>query len=197
MKKFLTVAICALMFLTAGCDDNNPPPDKPEVKKEVQNKNDKDKQTEQKKVVTPEKKTQSENPLKTLDVKVYYPDEDGMNLVAVKRQIKIHNDSEKYFETVKLLLEQPKEKNLTKIFAKNAKIDSVTFKDGTATVDFNKNITKGFAGGSTGEETLINSVVQTLTEFDEVKQVRFLVDGKEVETLSGHMDLSEPIKRTT
>ena len=58
-----------------------------------------------------------------------------------------------------------------------------------------KNIKIGFVGGSTGEELLIGSVVNTLTEFKEVNAVKFLIDGQEVETLSGHMDLSEPIKR--
>ena len=93
-------------------------------------------------------------------------------------------------------MQYPNEKDLTVIFPKNAKINSVTFKDGTAFVDFDKNITKSFAGGSTGEELLVGSVVRTLTEFKEVKQVRFLVDGKEIETLSGHMDLSAPVKKS-
>ena len=66
----------------------------------------------------------------------------------------------------------------------------------SATRNFDKNIKKSFAGGSTGEELLVNSVVKTLTEFPEVKQVCFLIDGKEIETLSGHMDLSEPIKKS-
>ena len=68
-------------------------------------------------------------------------------------------------------------------------------KGDTAVVDLDSGITRNFIGGSTGEEFLINSVVDTLTEFDEVKQVQFLIDGQEVETLAGHMDLSEPIKR--
>ena len=90
----------------------------------------------------------------------------------------------------------PSEKDLTVIFPKNAKINGVKFENGTAFIDFDKNITKSFAGGSTGEELLVGSVVKTLTEFPEVKQVRFLVDGKEIETLSGHMDLSVPIKKS-
>jgi spore germination protein GerM len=93
-------------------------------------------------------------------------------------------------------MNNPSEKDLTGIFPKNATLNNVTFKDGTVFVDLDSSITKSFAGGSTGEELLVGSVVKTLTEFKEVKQVRFLLDGQEIETLSGHMDLSEPIKKS-
>ena len=56
---------------------------------------------------------------------------------------------------------------------------------------------KNFVGGSTGEEMLVGSVVNTLTEFPEIQKVQILVDGQEVETLSGHMDLSQPLPRMT
>ena len=136
-----------------------------------------------------------ENGVTTMEVTVYYPDQSGMSLIPVKREIKFSDDKQKYIETVNLLLENPTEEDLTKIFPKGAKINSVTLDKDTAIVDLDSSITKNFVGGSTGEEFLINSVVDTLTDFDEVKQVRFLIDGKEVETLAGHMDLSEPIKR--
>ena len=42
---------------------------------------------------------------------------------------------------------------------------------------------------------LVGSVVDTLTEFPEVKKVQILIDGKKVESLSGHMDLSQPMGR--
>ena len=92
-------------------------------------------------------------------------------------------------------MKEPAEKELTTIFPKHAKIKSIKREGETAIVDFDKDILKGFVGGSTGEEFLINSIVDTLTEFKEIEQVKFLIDGQEVETLSGHMDLSEPIKK--
>ena len=54
---------------------------------------------------------------------------------------------------------------------------------------------KNFVGGSTGEEFLVGSVVDTLTNFPEIKRVKILVQGREIETLSGHMDLSTPLER--
>lgn len=77
------------------------------------------------------------------------------------------------------------------------KLRSVKVQDGVATVDFSKELQKNFNGGSTGEEMLVGSIVNTLTDFPEVKKVRIRIEGEDVETLSGHMDLSEPLPRMT
>lgn len=190
VKKILISAMTVLLLLTSGCEQpQNQPPDNPK-QTNVNNGNG----IEVDENPTPNVK-KNENGVTTMEVTVYYPDQSGMSLIPVKREIKFSDDKQKYIETVNLLLENPTEEDLTKIFPKDAKINSVTLDNDTAIVDLDSGITKNFVGGSTGEEFLINSVVDTLTDFDEIKQVRFLIDGKEVETLAGHMDLSEPIKR--
>ena len=196
MKKILLLAMAAIFILSAGCDKQPPqtntdPPktvqsEKPE-KKPVENKPEKPAEPKQN---SPEQKIQSTN------VKIYYPDESGTKLVPVEKKIKFVDESEKYIAALSELMQKPKEKNLTTVFPSHAKVRSVTRDGDTAVVDFDGSIVKGFVGGSTGEEFLVNSVVDTLTEFSEIKQVKFLIDGQEIETLSGHMDLSEPIKRT-
>ncbi|MBR2178840.1 MAG: GerMN domain-containing protein [Selenomonadaceae bacterium] len=133
--------------------------------------------------------------MKKMKVKVYYPDESGLRLIGVNREIEISDSDGKYKAAVEAVMTPPKEKNLTKVVSNNSSLISVDVKDGTALVNLSKNIKIGFVGGSTGEELLIGSVVNTLTEFKEVNAVKFLIDGQEVETLSGHMDLSAPIKR--
>ena len=62
-------------------------------------------------------------------------------------------------------------------------------------MDFSQDLVKHFVGGSTGEEMLVGSIVNTLTEFPEVKQVQILIEGSPVETIAGHMDLSVPLER--
>ena len=200
IKKILMTAMIFLLLVTTGCDQQNPseeqktPPEKISQPIESENKNPPKEKISQ--PVEEENKNSQKNQQKTLQVKIYYPDDSGINLVAVDRKIKFAKDDEKYFETAKLLTKKPTEKDLTKIFPNNAKINGVILKRDTIFVNFDNSVVKNFVGGSTGEEMLINSFVQTLTEFPEVKQVKFLVDGKDVETLSGHMDLSLPIKRT-
>lgn len=212
-RKILLLAMITLSLAISGCQElppspeppapkvetSTPPPENPKIEKPVAEKpvtktvpDTPEIESEPPQVVKPAQETQ----MKKIKVKAYFPDDAGINLVAVNRTVEVKDASEKYLAAVKLLMTAPNEKDLTFIFPKNAKLHGVTFKDGTAYVDLDSNITKSFAGGSTGEELLVASVVRTLTEFKEVKQVRFLVDGQEIETLSGHMDLSTPIKKS-
>ena len=93
------------------------------------------------------------------------------------------------------LLAGTQEKGQTVIIPKQAKLQSVKVADGTAKVSFSRELAKNFVGGSTGEEMLVGSIVDTLTEFPEVKRVQILIDGKAIESLSGHMDLTQPLAR--
>lgn len=131
-----------------------------------------------------------------LTIKVYYPDEQGMKLIANKRTVTL-DQQEKYTAAMESLLEGTTQKGQTNIIPKQAKLRSVKVENGTATVDFTGDLRKDFVGGSTGETMLVGSIVDTLTEFPEVKKVQILIDGKKVESLGGHMDLSQPLTRMT
>lgn len=139
----------------------------------------------------PEKEKQEQE----LTINLYYPDDQGTKLIAVKRKIRVTAQKDKYAAAMESLMQGTKAKGQTTIIPKQAKLRSVTVKDGLAKVDFSQDIVKHFVGGSTGEEMLVGSVVDTLTEFHEVSKVQILIEGKPVETLAGHMDLSEPLKR--
>lgn len=66
-------------------------------------------------------------------------------------------------------------------------------RDGTAVVDFSKEVATRHPGGAMSEYATVMSVVHSLaTNIPDIKRVRFLVDGKEKETLAGHIDLGEP-----
>lgn len=130
----------------------------------------------------------------SLTVKVYYPDDQGMKLIAVKRTIRT-DKNDKYTAAMESLMEGTKEKGQTAIIPKQAKLKSVKVKGDTAYVDFTQALVKNFVGGSTGEEMLVGSVVDTLTEFPEIKKVQILVEGNKVESLSGHLDLTTPLSR--
>lgn len=135
--------------------------------------------------------------VQTLTVNVYYPNEQGTKLLPSSRKIETGSSKDKYTAALESLMKGPTEKGQTAIFPKKAKLLSVTMKNGTAVVNFSKELQTNFVGGSTGEEMLVGSIVNTLTEFSEVKNVHILIDGKNIETLSGHMDLSLPISRMT
>ena len=199
-------AMLALLMLTAGCDKPpvqetpaTPPPAKPiqtpaEVKPEPKPEPTTP-EPEQPIEPVENQPAKHEKKEQSMSVKVYYPDDSGLKLVEVEREIIVDDTVDKYTAAVETLLEEPDEENLTTIFPKNTGFRKVTVEDGLAIVDIDGSILKSFVGGSTGEEFLIGSVVDTLTNFPEVKRVKFLVNGQEIETLSGHMDLSAPLER--
>ena len=181
MSYMLAVlAAVSVLALAAGCSDEQKGASSPAA------------QTEQ---MQDQEKSAAAEP-KELMVNVYYPRSDGTGLVAVCRTVSTEKD-DKYTAAMKSLLTGTKEKGQTNVFPKKAKLRSVVVKDGIATVDFSKELQTNFSGGSTGEEMLIGSIVNTLTDFPEVQKVSILIDGSAVETLSGHMDLSEPLTRMT
>lgn len=145
---------------------------------------------------TAPKETPAATVPKEVKVNVYYARSDGTGLIAVSRTVNTEKD-DKYTAALKSLLTGTKEKEQTTVIPKKAKLRSVTVKDGVATADFSKEMQENFSGGSTGEEMLVGSIVNTLTDFPEVQKVQILIDGAPVETLSGHMDLSEPLPRMT
>ena len=128
------------------------------------------------------------------DISVYYPDVNATGLVAVTKNVKVKGQ-DKYRAAVEALLAGTDDKRLTTVFPKKTKLLKVAVSGSTARVDFDKNLTAGFVGGSTGEEMLVGSLVNTLTEFPEIKKVQILVEGKEIDSLSGHLDLSKPVGR--
>lgn len=181
MSYMLAVlAAVSVLALAAGCSDEQKGTSSPAA------------QTEQ---MQDQEKSAAAEP-KELMVNVYYPRSDGTGLVAVRRMVSTEKD-DKYTAAMKSLLTGTKEKGQTNVFPKKAKLRSIVVKDGIATVDFSKELQTNFSGGSTGEEMLIGSIVNTLTDFPEVQKVSILIDGSAVETLSGHMDLSEPLTRMT
>lgn len=60
------------------------------------------------------------------------------------------------------------------------------------TVDFSSQIRDGFTGGFREERLIIDSLLYTLAQFDEIGRVRFLIDGDAGTSIGGHIRLGEP-----
>ena len=126
IKKILLLATVAFSLLISGCDQPLPPTDNPP---KVDNPTDKPEKPPVKLIEKPPVNPAPENPdneppetitpdtqAQKISVKVYYPDDAGINLVAVKRTVEVKSDSEKYLAAVNLLMDNPNEKDLTVIF---------------------------------------------------------------------------------
>ena len=67
---------------------------------------------------------------------------------------------------------------------------------GEAYVDLSHDIVGGHSGGSMNELLTVYTLVDVLTSnLPAVTSVQLLVDGKEVETLAGHVDLRRPLAK--
>lgn len=182
MRKYtflLMALLTALTLLAAGCDGKDPVP-APNPATGGPNE--------------PKQGTSKPEPTKpaTVEVKLYYPDEEGEKVVPVKAAVPT---KDKYKAVVEALIKGTDAPHLTGIFPKGTKVNHVTVKNGLATVDFSPELVERFVGGSTGEEMLVGSLVNTLTEFPEITSVQIVVAGKEIETISGHLDISAPFTR--
>jgi spore germination protein GerM len=76
-----------------------------------------------------------------------------------------------------------------------AKVREVFIDDqGTAYVDFSDGLSQGHPGGAWAEMLTLRSIMQTLvTNVPELKRVQILIEGHEVETLAGHIDIRRPL----
>ncbi len=72
----------------------------------------------------------------------------------------------------------------------------LSIKDKIAYVDFNDKLIKNNTGGSASEILLVAAIINTLTEFKEIQKVQIMVDGKKIDTISGHLDIGEPLSRS-
>jgi hypothetical protein len=67
---------------------------------------------------------------------------------------------------------------------------------GEAFVDLSADIVSGHPGGSTAEMLTVYALVNAVvTNLPSVRRVQLLVDGKEVDTLAGHVDLRRMLER--
>ena len=128
------------------------------------------------------------------EIKLYFPNEAGDGLQPVK--VNVPSD-DKYTQAAKELVAGTKEPGLINIFPKGVTVRSVKVTGNLVTVDFSKELTHKFVGGSTGEQMLVSALVNTMTEFPEIERVMITVEGERIETIAGHLDTSEPFTRPT
>lgn len=69
--------------------------------------------------------------------------------------------------------------------------------DGTATANFSQELETNFHGGARSEQMAVYAIVDTLARFPNVKRVAIRVDGRPVDSIGGHIELTEPLEPDT
>jgi hypothetical protein len=75
-------------------------------------------------------------------------------------------------------------------------VRAVYVTSGEAYVDVSREVVTAHTGGSLNEQLTVQTMVAAVTvNLPAVSRVQILVDGKEVDTLAGHVDLRQPLAR--
>lgn len=138
-----------------------------------------------------------------VDLVLYFSDDQAMEILPERRRVEVPGDPAQRESTpalvVKELLKGPQDPLLRKTLPPEAKLLSLEVANGIAYVNFSKEVQTKHWGGSTGESMSILSLVHSLTLMEPltsssaIQKVKILVEGKTVETLAGHADISQPI----
>jgi spore germination protein GerM len=128
--------------------------------------------------------------------RLFYVDPDGTHLSAIEREVVY---GEGTVEQAKRIIEAqlaPAEEPLASAIPVGTKLKTVFLTPrGEAYVDLSAELQTNHPGGTTNEILTVYALVNALTaNLPAVTGVQILIDGKEVQTLAGHLDLRRPIE---
>jgi hypothetical protein len=132
-------------------------------------------------------------PQKQLQIKAYYSDQDEMKLVEKVVTVSVEKDSDAYEAALKALQKSDDPKAIP--LFDDLKFTSVKFDAAKGEMKLDMTFGPKTQLGAPGEELFVQALKKTVFQFPEVKALYVLKDGKQVDSLMGHMELPYPIKR--
>jgi hypothetical protein len=128
---------------------------------------------------------------------LFYVSEDGMRLVSSQREVPYGATPTDQARRILDEALKPAPAPLTNAIPAETKVRAVFVTGrGEAYVDLSGDIARAHSGGSLDELFTVYAIVNALTvNLPAITAVPILVDGKEVDTLAGHVDLRRPLGR--
>lgn len=122
---------------------------------------------------TPQVAAATETPdSKDMPLQLYFADSSGRLLVPVQRNVTVVS-KRVAGASLTALIDGPRN-GLTRLLVPDLKVNSLTIQDGTAVIDLDRRPT------AVGDVRGFNAIALTLTQFDSVKRVKFLINGGEI-----------------
>jgi spore germination protein GerM len=128
---------------------------------------------------------------------LFYVAQDGQRLTKVERDVPYgENTAEQARQIIEAQIAKVSDP-LVSAVPEGTRLRSIFVTPrGDAFVDFSGEIVSHHTGGSTNELLTVYTIVDALcANLPAVQSVELLVDGKQVETLAGHVDLRRPIEK--
>jgi len=128
---------------------------------------------------------------------LYYVSEDGMSLVGVQREVAF---GDAVIDQARFILETqlgPAPAPQASAIPQGTSLRGLYLTErGDAFVDLSNDARTKHTGGAIDELFTVYSIVNALTvNLPAVKRVQILLDGREVDTLAGHVDLRHPLQK--
>jgi len=129
------------------------------------------------------------------EVILFFSDREGEYLVGEKRKILKKDDVKgEAKEMIVELIKGPEGKLIPTLPPRTKLLALQINEAGLAKVNFNQTLSKDHPGGSSAEMMTVYSIVNSLSlNFPQIKRVQILIDGKPIETITGHLSLSLPV----
>ena len=138
----------------------------------------------------------SDAPPEPQDVNLFLLDANTFTLVPIKIERRLHRElTPRLSQVVKALLEETPP-NFRNTIPRGTELNEVYIdSQQTAYLDFSSHLTDGHIGGTTAEFLTVTAILKTVFDAfpDDIKQVQILIDGEEVKTIAGHLNLSQPL----
>ena len=113
-------------------------------------------------------------------VSLYFNSKDTNTLMPEGRTIDVKElTKDPYLTLINLLIEGPKNEKLEKVIPEGTKVNKVELKNNIVYVDFSSEFVHNHVGGAEKESKTIYSIVNTLTQLNEVEAVKILINGEE------------------
>ena len=142
----------------------------------------------------PVKQDDSANGQNIKQIKIYQANKDATYLVPETHSVPVDEYSAQ--TALKLLISGTDNPEHIAIIPAGTEVIGVEVGDQIAYADFNEKIKSNNPGGSSYEMLMVAAIVNTLTEFPEIQQVVILINGKQVDSITGHVDTSRPLSRS-
>jgi spore germination protein GerM len=136
-------------------------------------------------------------PGRKIKARLFYVAEDGMHLTGVERDVAYGEGPVEQAREIIAAQIAPVTEPLVSAVSPGTTLRAVFLTEGgDAFVDLSREVVSAHPGGTLNELLTIYTIVNALTaNLPAVTGVQVLVDGKEVETLSGHIDLRRPLAK--
>jgi spore germination protein GerM len=127
---------------------------------------------------------------------LYFVDQDGRSLKAEERSLVRHDNAVDHVRgIIDALIEGPRSELLPTLPAETKVLSVYMTQDGTAFVDFDKTIRERHPRGTLSELLTVFSIVNSISlNVPEVETIKILIEGREVKTLAGHIDIRFPLR---